>query len=224
MTTVDKKFNALRRFDGDNGGGAGGNGDGDEKKYTQVDLNRVVASSVKEALAKADAKHQTDIKKLQDDFDKQKDDLINQGKKLAGETAQQEAERKFNAQQESLQRQIDDFNKEKAKTQAQMALNSTRDLLKAKGLPEDMAEYLSDVDPEVLKNNVEKFEKTFNGRLEQAVDDKLKGTHNPGAGGQGGSGEKPTVKTKEEFEKMTLGDRMQFAADFPETYREFKNK
>lgn len=224
MTILNTKFSALRRFDENDGGGAGGNGGSDEKKYTQADLNRIVASSVKEAVAKSDAKHQAEIKQLQDDFDQQKDDLINQGKELAGETAQQEAERKFNAQQESLQRQIDDFNKEKAKTQAQMALNNACDLLKAKGLPEDMAEYLSDVDPEVLKNNVEKFEQTFNGQLEQAVDDKLKGTHTPGAGGQSGSGENPTVKTKEEFEKLSLGERMQFASDFPETYQEFKKQ
>lgn len=230
MFKTSTRFNSLRRFNEDNptGGGEGGNGAGkapdENKKYSQEDVNRMMATKAKETETKVKQDMQTQIDQLKADFESQKADLIEEGKKRAGETASEAAQRKLKAQQEQLDREKAEIEKSKAEQAKQNALTSTQSLLTKKGLPADFANYLADPDEDVRTNNVEAFADYFKEQVAKAKDEELKGTANPSAGNGAGAGAGKSNVTADDFKKMSLSERMKFANDYPDDYKAFTNK
>lgn len=107
----------LRKFydaSDDNQGGQGADPDtsqtggsdnqGGEAKYTQAEVNKMIAASVNQATDKVSKEFQAKLDDQKSQFDATKDDLIEQGKQLAGESATEEAERKAKAREERLDR------------------------------------------------------------------------------------------------------------------------
>lgn len=230
MKTLSR-FNSLRRFDTNNPAGGSNNGDGGDgagktpdasKKYSQEDVNHMMATKAKETEAKVKQDMQSEIDQLKADFESKKNELIEEGKKRAGETASEAAQRKLKAQQEELDREKAEIEKSKAEQAKQNALTSTQSLLTKKGLPADFANYLADTDEDVRTNNVESFADIFKKQVDKAKDDALKGKSNPSTGNGAGVGSSKV--TADDFQKMSLSDRMKFANDYPDDYKALTNK
>lgn len=220
--TTSKLFRNRFLFDPNDGGGSGAGDDGNQgadKKYTQEDVNRMMASQAKNITAKLEATFDAKLKQLNAGFETKKEELIQQGKDLAGETAAQEAERKLKAGQESLDRQKAELKKQQDEQAQQSALASTQSLLAEKGLPTDLGQYLADTDETVRANNVDVFADFFGKAVDEAADKKVAGNNTPKAGGQGGGGSEGSSVTKEDYGKMSLPERMKFAADYPDDYK-----
>lgn len=222
------RLNSYRMFGEDNpaGGGDGSNGAGKapdaSKKYSQEDVNRMMATKAKETETKVKQDMQDQIDQLKADFENQKAGLIEEGKKRAGETASEAAQRKLKAQQEELEREKAEIEKSKAEQAKQNALTSTQSLLAKQGLPTDFASYLADTDEDVRTNNVHAFVDYFKEAVNKAKDEELKGKSNPNAGSGAGAGNSNV--TLEKFHKMGLAERMKFANDFPDDYKALTNK
>ena len=184
--------------------------DAKPKKYTQENVDKMMAA--KDAELRKDFEKQ--IADLKADFAKQKNDLIDQGKQLAGETAQQEAQRKLDAMKESLDRKTKEITQKELELKQKNALTATKQLLSDKKLPISFAEQLADVDPDVRQNNVEKFAESWQAELNKQIEDKVKGTHTP----QSGSQNTNTNVTAEQFAQMGITQRMALATSNPDLY------
>lgn len=188
-------------------------------KYTQDDLNRMMAAKAKEQHDKDQADLQKQLDALQAKFDSQKEDLIEQGKQFAGETAQQAAERQLKAREERVARKEKEQQKKDKEQREKDALNAAKELLTKHKLPTSFANYVKDPDKDVLANNVEKVAETWKQHVDTAVQDKVKGQVNPQTGGQ----TIPDNVTKADFAKMDVSQRMELYTKNPQLYKQLKN-
>lgn len=189
----------------------------DDKKYTQDDVNRMMAAKDKEMQQKLDdekAKYQSQINS---DFEAKKNDLIEQGKQLAGETAQQEYDRKLKAKEEVIQRKSDDLDKREQAYKQRDALEATEKLLADKKIHKRFAKQLTDLDEATRTNNVEEFAEAWTEALNQGIDAKVTGTKTP----QTGSASIPATITKDDFNKLSVSEQMQAVSEHPELKDKF---
>ncbi|GAY74271.1 capsid assembly scaffolding protein Gp46 family protein [Lentilactobacillus kosonis] len=167
----------------------------DDKKYTQADVNRMMSAKSDEITKTYEQKIADLRKEMTDQFTSQREELIEQGKKLAGETAEQEAQRKLQTQLDQLNSQKDQLAQQAQHYKEIEAVQATEQLLKDKGIPTSFAKNLSDLDETSRQQNVEMFANAWQENLNQAVQDKLKGQDNP----QSGNGAVDTSISKDDF-------------------------
>ncbi|HDI3121680.1 DUF4355 domain-containing protein [Clostridium botulinum] len=167
-----------------------------------------------------DAKIEEKISMTQEEFDKIIQKRLDRAMKKA-EVEKQEAEKL--AKMSEKEKAKHEFEKEKAKFKEErrqylldkMELELVKQL-NSKNLPVQFSKYLLNEDAKTCLENINEFEKVWQNAIQNAVNEKLKGT-TPKVS----SGDKITTVTKEQFINMDYFEQQKFAVENPETYKQF---
>lgn len=171
-------------------------------KYTQEDVNRMMAAKAKEVQASAVGVS-----------DSQKAEWLAEGEKRAGMSAQEKAEAALGDQRKALEEQSNKLQARLDEADRRDALATTRTELTAKGIPAEFADFISEVDDDARNANLTKFGDLFKAAVDKAVDERVKGKVTPQTGAATGTQTSPT-----EFSKLTLSQQMALAAQDPQAY------
>jgi hypothetical protein len=159
------------------------NDDGDDSKGTKNLTEQEVNNIIRKRLAKERAR-----------WEKEQQDKESEADKFKKMTEAQKAE--YKAQKK--QRELDD--RETALNRKEL-MSQAKETLVNKGIPTDMVEFLDFTDADSCNKSIEKLEKTFNGSLQKAVDEKIKG----GSTVKKAKGSS-TSYTKEQLESMSADE------------------
>lgn len=188
----------------------------EEGKYSQDQVNKMMASKAKETETKLQAKFQAQIDELTSKYESQKDEFIKKGEELAKMDAEERAKAKLESDKADIERQRAEFKKEMDAFKSERALSETKEALIDAGLPKELAKHLSDVDIEKRSNNIAEFKELFNKAVSDAVDAKVSGKKTP----ETGNNAQPTSNTPEvtqaDWDKMTMTEKTAFRQSSPE--------
>ncbi|KID42703.1 Phage capsid and scaffold [Levilactobacillus brevis] len=192
------------------------NGGQDEtpKTYTQEDVNKMMAAKAREV----DEKNKSEWQKQQDEL---KSKYLKEGETRAQMTAEEKAKAALDDERQALKKEQDEWHKKQQEQERQNALTATQELLTSKGLPKSFAESLTDLNPQTRQANVEAFEKTFNGAIDQTIAERSKGGRTPQGGNSGPAVNKGDI-TRKEFEAMDPAERMDLYKSDKELYQKLK--
>lgn len=213
----------LTKYDLDNGANGGNNGSDDkkpetgaEKKYTQDDVNKMMAAKDHEV----SAKFESQITDLKNQLEQAKKDAYQDGLTKGEERAKMSAEERAKAELADERKQIEaDKQKVEADKKQQAHAKQVakiKEALEAKGVPTYAADSLIDEDPEKQQANVDNAVKEFQAALEKQTTEKLKGTKNPQNGVAINSGK----ITKDQFDRMSLEEQTQLYRTNPDLYKQ----
>ncbi|MFC6180012.1 DUF4355 domain-containing protein [Lactiplantibacillus daowaiensis] len=178
-------------------------------KYTQEDVNRMMAAKASEVEAS-----------LNGDLQKQKDDWLAEGEKRAGMSAQEKAEAAIQDQRDALKAQSDQLQARLDAADKRDALATTKEALTDKNIPAGFAEFVSDTNDDVRNANLMKFSELFASAVAKAVDERVKGKTNP----QTGSATVSQNMTQADFSKLSLSEQMALATKDPEGYKQYSKQ
>lgn len=187
----------------------------EEGKYSQEQVNKMMAAKAKET----EGKFQAQIDELTKKFAAQKDDLIKKGEELAKMDADERAKAELADRQADVERQRSQLKKELDEFKSQRALADTKEALVDAGLPKELAKHLSDVDVDKRSTNIAEFKELFNKAVADAVDAKVSGKKTP----ETGKNSQPTSDTPEvtqaDWDKMSVAERTAFRQSSPENMK-----
>ncbi len=182
--------------DGGGDGGQGGEGDnpsgdkgGDETppekfELTQKELDKKIESE-------ADRKLNSALQKKQQEWDSQLQEKINEALKEKERLSKlSEKERK----EEEMTQKEKELARREAEIERKLLRSEAVDDLQAKGLPSDFADILLGKDAESTLENINKFKKSFDEAVNEAVKAKLRQDPPPAGGGGMGSSKGTSVK------------------------------
>lgn len=182
-------------------------------KYTQEDVNKMMAAKAKEVESSVQSA-------LAGQLEEQKSQWLAEGEKRAGMSAQEKAQASLQDERQALQEQQDRLQARLDEADKRDALTATRSALTASHIPIEFADYLSDIKEDVRNNNVTKFGALFKAAIEQAVDERVKGTVTPQTGGATTT---QSISTTD-FSKLSLEQRMALAQKDPAAYTKLSNQ
>ena len=140
------------------------------KTYTQAEFDAETEKLIAKAVAEAQGKWNTDFEaKLKEETEK------------AAQRAKMSAEERAKAE---FDEQVNNFNAEKAKYDAERLEFDCTKQLASNGLPVEFSKMLTGTTAEETKTNIDNFKATFTKAVEAAVEEKLKGK-TPATGGGG---------------------------------------
>lgn len=168
-------------------------GGADSKKFSQEEVDNIVKSRLDRELKKF--KHE-----------------LSEAEKLAKMTEEERAKLEMEKLKSEFEAEKKQFQKEKLELEATKILNR-------EGLPVDFAPLLLGEDAGSTKSNIDSFKTAFQGAVEKAVEDKLKGGYKP----KKAEGQAPGM-TAEQFKAMTLSERQELAQKDPELYTRLKTQ
>lgn len=128
------------------------------KTFSQDEVNDIVSERLKEVKTKQEEEIRNAVALAVAEEKRQA--------KLTEEEREKEAKSK---REQELQERENDITMRERRLQAQ-------EMLQAKKIPIELADFVIDLDEKVTKDNIEKLSKTYNKSVENGVADKLKGT------------------------------------------------
>ncbi|KEI89324.1 hypothetical protein N493_07385 [Clostridium botulinum B2 433] len=166
-----------------------------------------------------DSKTEEKISMTQQEFDKIIQKRLDREKKKA-EAEKIEAEKlaKMSAEEKAkheFEKEKSKFEEERKKYQLDKMELELIKQLDSKKLPVEFSKYLLSEDAETCLKNINEFEKVWQQAIQNAVNEKLKGT-TPKVS----SGDKINTVTKEQFFNMNYFEQQKFAVENPETYKQ----
>jgi len=191
-----------------------GGEDDTPKTYTQEDVNKMMAAKAREV----EEKSKSEWQKQQDEL---KAKYLKEGETRAQMTAEEKAKAALDDERQALKKEQDEWHKKQQEQERQNALTATQELLTSKGLPKSFGETLTDLNPQTRQANVEAFEKTFNGAIDQTIAERSKGGRTPQGGNSGPAVNKGDI-TRKEFEAMDPTERMDLYKSDKELYQKLK--
>ncbi|ODP95379.1 DUF4355 domain-containing protein [Levilactobacillus brevis] len=186
-----------------------------DKTYTQEDVNKMMAAKAHEV----EQSHESEWQKQQDEL---KAKYLKEGENRAQMTAEEKAKAALDDERQAFQQEQADFAKQQEAQKRKDALAATRELLSSKGLPTTFAETLTDIDPQQRQTNVDAFEKTFTGAVDQEISERSKGKRTPQGGNSGPAITTGGEITRKEFESMKPAERMDLYRSDKELYQKLK--
>lgn len=176
----------------------------EEKKLTQEEFNKALSKRLEKERDKMKREMESALKKEREEAEKK----AKEAEELAKLSEKERAEHEFKKEREKFEEERKQFQREKLK------LETTKDL-QSRGLPTDFAEYVLGEDDQTTFDNIKQFEEVWKRSIEEAVNEKLKGT----------TPQKPGYKkaslTQEQFDKMGYTQRLKVKQDYPDLYKQF---
>ena len=129
-----------------------------DKKFSQTDMDNLAGKIRGEEKAKNEQAIKEAVNSAIAEYERKA--------KLTEEEREKEAKSKREAE---LKEREDSITLRERRLEAQ-------ELLNAKNIPVDLVDFVVDLDPEKVKENIEKLAKTYNKSVETGITDKLKGT------------------------------------------------
>lgn len=170
----------------------------ENKTYSEAEIQSMIDKRVTEAL-------NTQKKKL----DKQKEEAVEEAKKMAAMDEAQKKEYELSLKQKELDEKIKELNYEKSKNEASK-------LLTDKKLSLELLEFVVSDDSNIMKQNVDKLAAVFGKAVNSAAEERLNSS-TPKRGN-----DTPSV-THEQFKKMTQKEKQELYTQNPELYMQVRN-
>lgn len=196
-----------------------------EKKYTQDDVDRMMAAKDKETSAKSAGQIEDLQKQLEDAKTTSYQDGLNEGMEKGEKRAQMSAEEKAKAdlkdREDALTKREKDIADKEAREKRDAKVKDIQAKMAEKKLPKlfsDLAVTLVDQDDEAVAAKIDEYAKQNQELLDEHDKKKLEGKNNPASGNQhvDFSG-----MTQEKFDGLTMEQQMKLHQEQPDVYDQF---
>lgn len=172
------------------------------KTYTQEEMDRLLQSESDKRVTQARAKFEEDFKVK---LEAEKSEAV----KLASLSEEERYKAELAKEREAFERERATFRKSQLEAETIKQLSSNN-------LPIEFSSYLLADDAETIKNNIASFSEQWTSAIQNEVHNRLKGSTPQSSNRQAG-----TI-TKEQFNKLSLDEKMNLYEDNPELYKQLK--
>lgn len=176
----------------------------ESKTYTQKELDKLLQQESDRRVTQARAK-------FEEDYQAKLEAEKNQAAELAKLSEEERFKEELKLEREKFEAERNEFKKVQLEAETIKQLSSHK-------LPTEFATYLLADDAETIKTNIEQFNQQWINAIEQAVNERLKGS-TPTA-----SNVSSRTMTKEEFGKLSSQERTKMYSENPDLVKQILNK